>query len=132
MKRTYADEYEEAMDECLVRATIGREQEIAQRACGRAVELRGTEFSHFLAGLVALDGKRCSEARAHFDAALSKSANNHDALYGRGLAEKGLGNDAEARRDMNEALRLSAALPQRDPAGEGPIWFRRFSSELPK
>ena len=130
VQRAYANAYEEAMASCVPGAMVGQDLDVARKACSQAVALRGTTDSHFYSGLVALDDKRFADARTHFDTAYVKNPNNYDALFGRGLAERGLGNDAEARRDMNEARRLSATLPPTDPAGEMPIWFERFSSEL--
>ncbi|GEM_PF-3660116 len=124
--RAYADEYKGAMDNCILRATLGRELEIARKACDRAVELRGTGRSHFLAGLVALDDRRFADARPHFDAAYFKNRDNHLALYGRGIANQRLGRGAEAVRDLYEARRVSSAGPATDPAGAYFEIFRRF------
>ena len=100
----YAGGYNSA---CWVRAAnLKREFDKARAHCDRALELDPEPDTYDSAGLVALQQQRWQDAWSFYDKAAKGDPKMASALYGRGIAAKRLGRNAEGAADIATAVRM--------------------------
>jgi len=85
---------------------------IALYHCDRAIEVDGTRSSlHVFRGRAYLETDRPAQALDNFDTALALNAENHAALYRRGMALHDLGRVQESVESVQQAINVSADEP---------------------
>ncbi|MBC7770467.1 MAG: tetratricopeptide repeat protein [Phycisphaerales bacterium] len=96
---------------CWLRSRSGRQLNLAEADCERAIELSGGAAAAYdTRGMLHLRGQRFDEAWRDYNSAIAREEGNAHYLYGRGIAALRLGRTEEGQADLTAALAIDPAI----------------------